>query len=139
MILRMGRSFVRSELLGSTGIVSSKGNWSGRGEVQQARQCIRFVEDVEKLQKAGRCDDGRSDPEALDYWTFALGPKFSKEDRKAPIWSGAISCIRLSTAGISSSRRIIRSGNYLREVRVGLWRLTGDKIVRSSGRESASG
>jgi len=49
----------------------------------------------------------------LDYWTFALGSEVSKEDRKQPIGAEAYFVHQVEYAGISSSRRIIRSGNYL--------------------------
>ena len=115
-------------------------------ERQLERQGVKFdkrdnafvsVEDVAKLQKAADAMTGEVIRKRLDYWTFALGPKFSKADRKAANLERSYFVHQ-----VEYCRNFIFKKNYPirklfeRSCELGLWRLTGDKIVEIFGRRS---
>jgi hypothetical protein len=115
-------------------------------ERQLERQGVKFdkrdnafvsVEDVVKLQKAADAMSGEVIRKRLDYWTFVLGPKFSKEDRKAANLERSyfVHQVEYCRNFIFKRNHPIRK-LFERSCELGLWRLTGDKIVEIFGRRS---
>jgi hypothetical protein len=111
------------------------------GQLQKAGVAYRkddnalvWVEDEKKLQEIA---DGLS-PETiqkrLNYWTFLLGPKFSKEDRRAAKLERSyyLHQVEYSQNFIFRKHHPIRT-LFERSCELGLWRLTGDKIVELFG------
>jgi hypothetical protein len=115
-------------------------------ERQLERQGVKFdkrdnafvsVEDVNKLQQAADAMTGEVIRKRLDYWTFALGPKFSKVDRKAANLERSyfVHQVEYCRNFIFKKNHPIRK-LFERSCELGLWRLTGDKIVEIFGRRS---
>lgn len=115
-------------------------------ERELIRQGVRFrkqdnaflwVEAQEKLQAAADGLSGEVIRQRLEYWTFVLGPKFSKRDRKAANLER--SCF---VHQVEYCRNFIFRRNhpirrlFQRSCELGLWRLTGDKIMDLFGRRS---
>jgi len=138
MILRMG-TFIPFE-------ASYWVNGHSYIERQLERQGVKFekrdnafvsIEDVGKLQQAADRMTGEVIRKRLDYWTFALGPKFSKADRKAANLERSyfVHQVEYCRNFIFKKNHPIRK-LFERSCELGLWRLTGDKIVEVFGRRS---
>lgn len=115
-------------------------------ERQLTRQGVKFakrdnafvaVEDVKQLQEAADGLTGEAVRKRLNYWTFALGPKFSKEDRKAANLERSyyVHQVEYCRNFVFKKNHPIRK-LFERSCELGLWRVTGDKIVEIFGRRS---
>lgn len=115
-------------------------------ERQLQRQGVQFdkrdnafvaADDVEKLQQAADALTGEVIRKRLEYWTFVLGPKFSKADRKAANLERSyfVHQVEYCRNFIFRKHHPIRK-IFERSCELGLWRLTGDKIVEIFGRRS---
>jgi hypothetical protein len=96
-----------------------------------------WVEDVEALQPAADSLSGELIRKRLDYWTFVLGPKFTKSDRQQSKLHRSYYVHQ-----VEYCRNFVFKRNYPikklfdRSCELGLWRLSGDKIIELFGRRS---
>lgn len=96
-----------------------------------------WVEDGEGLQAAADSLTGEVIRKRLDYWTFVLGPKFTKADkREARLHrSYYVHQVEYSRNFVFKKNRPIRR-LFERSCELGLWRLAGDKVIEIFGRRS---
>ncbi len=96
-----------------------------------------WVENVSRLQAAADRLTGEVIRKRLEHWTFVLGPKFSKPDRRAANLERSYYVHQ-----VEYCRNFLFRGNrpirkiFARSCELGLWRLTGDKIEALFGRRS---
>jgi len=95
---------------------------------------VVWVEDAEKLQAVADGLSGDVIRRRLDYWTFVLGPKFSKADRKAANLERSyfVHQVEYCRNFVFRRNHPIRK-LFERSCELGLWGWTGDKIVRLFG------
>jgi hypothetical protein len=96
-----------------------------------------WVADGHQLQAAADRLTGELIRKRLDYWTYVLGPKFSKADRKAAMLERSyfVHQVEYCHNFIFHRNHPIRK-LFQRSCELGLWRLTGDKIANLFGRQS---
>ncbi|HEU4388121.1 MAG TPA: hypothetical protein VFV34_10010 [Blastocatellia bacterium] len=96
-----------------------------------------WVEDVTALQQAADTLNGEVIRKRLDYWTFVLGPKFTKADRQNAMLhrSYYVHQVEYSRNFVFKRNHPIRK-LFERSCELGLWRLSGDRIIELFGRQS---
>ena len=110
-------------------------------ELQLRRQGIAFrkednaflaVDDVPALQRAADRLNGGLIQKRLNYWTFLLGPKFTKRDRRAAMLERSyyLHQVEYCQNFIFKSNHPIRK-IFERSCELALWRMTGERIWRA--------
>lgn len=96
-----------------------------------------WVESGEALQAAADRFSGEEIRKRLDYWTFVLGPKFTRADRREAKLhrSYFLHQVEYSRNFVFKRNHPIRK-LFERSCELGLWRLSGDKIIEIFGRRS---
>ncbi|HKV42955.1 MAG TPA: hypothetical protein VJX67_27425, partial [Blastocatellia bacterium] len=96
-----------------------------------------WVEDVEALQSAADSLSGEVIRKRLEEWTFKLGPKFTKKDRQEAKLhrSYYVHQVEYSRNFVFKKNRPIRK-LFERSCELGLWNISGDRIIRLFGRQS---
>ena len=120
-----GHNYIEKQLLGS-GVKYKKDD-----------NAFTWVEDAEALQAAADSLSGEVIRKRLEYWTFMLGPKFTKADRQESKLHRSYYVHQ-----VEYSRNFVFKRNhpikklFERSCELGLWRLSGDKIIELFGRRS---
>lgn len=93
-----------------------------------------WVEEAAQLQAMADELSGETIQRRLNYWTFLLGPKFTKEDRRSAKLERSyyLHQVEYSQNFLFRRNRPIRT-LFERSCELGLWRLTGDKILELFG------
>ncbi|HXG95243.1 MAG TPA: hypothetical protein VNN73_23100 [Blastocatellia bacterium] len=93
------------------------------------------VEDPEALQAATRRLSGELIRKRLEYWTFVLGPKFTRADRREAKLhrSYFVHQAEYCRNFVFKRNHPIRK-LFERSCELGLWRLTGDRVIEIFGR-----
>jgi hypothetical protein len=93
------------------------------------------VDDVKALQTAADSLSGALIQKRLNYWTFLLGPKFTKRDRRAAMLERSyyLHQVEYCQNFIFKRNHPIRQ-LFERSCELGLWRMTGERIWRAFGR-----
>lgn len=96
-----------------------------------------WVEDAKALQEAADRLTGEEIRRRLDHWTFVLGPKFSRADRKEAKLhrSYYVHQVEYSRNFVFKRNHPIRK-LFERSCELGLWRLSGDRVIELFGRRS---
>lgn len=96
-----------------------------------------WVEDLQALRAAADSLSGEVIRKRLDYWTFLLGPKFTRNDRQQAKLhrSYYVHQLELSRNFVFKRNRPI-SRLFERSCELGLWSVSGDKIIEIFGRQS---
>lgn len=93
------------------------------------------VDDVAALQAAADALNGEIIQKRVNYWTFLLGPKFTKHDRRAALLERSyyVHQVEYCRNFIFKRNHPIRK-LFERSCELGLWSITGDKICRMFAR-----
>lgn len=136
MVLRLGTfiPFEASYYLNGHSYIEGQLRQAGVG-FRKLDNAFLAVDDAVALQAA--CD--RLSPEViqprLNYWTFLLGPKFTKRDRRAAKLERSyyVHQIEYCQNFVFTRNHPIRK-IFERSCELGLWRMTGERIWRAFGR-----
>lgn len=93
------------------------------------------VSDPATLQAAADRLSGDVIQKRLNYWTFLLGPKFTKQDRRAAMLERSyyVHQVEYCQNFVFKRNHPIRN-IFERSCELGLWRMTGERIWRAFGR-----
>ena len=93
------------------------------------------VDDVSRLQETADQMSGDVIQKRLNSWTFLLGPKFTKQDRRAAMLERSyyVHQVEYCQNFIFKRNHPIRK-LFERSCELGLWRMTGERIWRAFGR-----
>jgi len=136
MILRMGTfiPFEASYYLNGHSYIEQE---LKRQQVAFRKDDNAFVEvaDVAALQKAADSLSGEVVQKRLNYWTVMLGPKFTKQDRRAAKLERSYYVHQVEYC----QNFVFRRNHPIRKIferscELGLWRMTGERIWRAFGR-----
>jgi hypothetical protein len=104
-------------------------------EFRKEDNAFHWVKDVGALQAAADRLNGEVIQKRLNYWTVLLGPKFTKQDRRAAKLERSyyVHQVEYCQNFIFKRHHPIRK-IFERSCELGLWSLTGERIWRAFGR-----
>lgn len=136
MIVRLGTfiPFEASYYLNGHSYIEQELRRKG-AEFRKEDNAFLAVEDVSALQAAADGLSGEVIQKRLNYWTVLLGPKFTKQDRRAAKLERSyyIHQIEYCQNFIFKRNHPIRK-IFERSCELGLWSMTGERIWRAFGR-----
>src|SRR3984893_7218313 len=101
---------------------------------QKSDNAFLAVDDVAQLQAAADRLSPAIIRKQLDYWTFLLGPKFSKKERRQMNLSRFYALAQVEYCRNFIFRRQFPIHKiFERSCEIGLWRLTANRITETSG------
>lgn len=138
MIMRVGTflPFEASYYLNGHNYIENQLRRSGV-KFKKDDNAITWVEDLQALQAAADSLSGEVIRKRLEHWTFVLGPKFTKADRQESKLHRSYYVHQ-----VEYCRNFVFKRNHPikklfdRSCELGLWRLSGDKIIELFGRRS---
>ena len=136
MIMRIGTfiPFEASYYLNGHSYIEQELRQQGIG-FRKEDNAFLAVEDVSALQAAADRLSGDIIQKRLNYWTFVLGPKFTKRDRRAALLERSyyVHQVEYCQNFIFKRNHPIRK-IFERSCELALWRMTGERIWRAFGR-----
>jgi hypothetical protein len=136
MIVRIGTfiPFEASYYLNGHSYIEGQLKQSGV-EFRKDDNAFVWVSDPAALQAAADRLSGEVIQKRLNYWTIALGPKFSKHDRQAAKLERSyyVHQVEYCQNFVFKRNHPIRK-IFERSCELGLWRMTGERIWRAFGR-----
>jgi len=136
MILRMGTfiPFQASYYLNGHSYIEGQLRQAGV-DFRKRDNAFVWVENPVELQAAADRLSAEVIQKRLNYWTIALGPKFSQRDRKAAKLERSyyVQQVEYSQNFVFQRNHPIRK-IFERSCELGLWRFTGERIWRAFGR-----